>query len=201
MLYQGIDRFLLAAHRFIETLPGGNLFFENRPNTALIRDRELKARRQAFEFARQRNLVTDENQGALGFVIILRDIFQEPHIYRILQIGMKIQQHIHAVLWGRLGMTQHRVRVFGFRNTIGAATSSQPVTDIPGKQGQAAQIANAFQQLQHPRFFMALDQNDREARHHHEIEVVLVVHDWRLKLSKIEFLCFKKVAPASCRQR
>ena len=51
MLYQGIDRFLLAAHRFVETLPGGNLFFENRPNTVLIRDRELEARRQAFQLA------------------------------------------------------------------------------------------------------------------------------------------------------
>ena len=73
--------------------------------------RHLETRRQVIELLRQLHLVADEHQGARAFLVVLRDVLEHAHVFRVLEIRMEIQQHVDAGHGGGADVLEHLLRL------------------------------------------------------------------------------------------
>ena len=56
----------------------------------------VKRAREGLELGRDLALVADEHDGARAVLVVLGDVLQEAHIGRLAQVGVKVEQHVHA---------------------------------------------------------------------------------------------------------
>jgi len=63
--------------------------------------RQMKTRCEMFEFLGQRHLIAHQNDGACHALVALGDVLEQPHVYRVFEVRMKVEQHIDP--WHRRG--------------------------------------------------------------------------------------------------
>ncbi len=76
--------------------PVGGDALDDRAALDAVRKRQPEAGGEMLQLARQRELVADQHYRARGAVIVLTDVLQQPHVHRIGEERMEVEQHVDA---------------------------------------------------------------------------------------------------------
>ena len=105
-----------------------------------------------------------EHQRARVPVVRQRDLADQAHRHRILEAGMRVAHHVHAVLRRAVDVLQRVEQVVGLVHRLVAAVAPDAAGDAPRHQRLVLEVAGRLQQFEDARLLVRLDQDDREAR-------------------------------------
>ncbi len=112
VLDQQLQRFAVGGDlAAVRARPVAGDFLDDSPALDAVRKRQPEARGEMLQLARQRHLVADQNDRARLAVIVLADVLHQPHVHRVGEEGMEVEQDVDAADVRGADRLQHRSRL------------------------------------------------------------------------------------------
>jgi hypothetical protein len=107
-------------------------------------ERQVEMRGEVFQLGRQGEFVADEDQRPWVLAVTLANVFDQPHVHRIVEERVKVEQYIGAGLGRGANRLQHigRFGVVGLRSAEIDVEPSQALGDLPLEHRQVAALLN-----------------------------------------------------------
>jgi hypothetical protein len=135
MLGDHVDRLLRSAHRVVAAAfvaPQLDFLADDLLHAGDVEQGELEACGHAHQFRGQIEPRAHEYQRARRLRVRQRDFANQPQIDGILQIGLRVEQHVDAVLNGAIDVAQGERQIARLRDGFRAHAPPQPARDRPG---------------------------------------------------------------------
>ena len=176
VLHQQFERVLLAFdRRAVLALPQLRFRLDQLANFIRGRQRQRETRAHALQLGRNLDLLAEEHQRASGLVVLLRDFLDQPHVDRILEIRLRVEHGVDAVLRRLVDVAQRRLKFVRLRDHVGTRNAADAVGDAPDEERPTLEIRDSLQELHHAHFFAGFHQHQRKTRLDDQCQITKVI--------------------------
>ena len=121
VLHQHVDRLLLALDGLaVLALPQLRFLLDQFADFRRGGQRQRETRAHALQVGRHVDVLADKDQRARRLRVFLRNFLDQTHIDRIVEIRLRIEHHVDAVLRGLVYMAQGIAKFISLRHDVGA---------------------------------------------------------------------------------